>query len=73
MMNDLNTRFPKFYKYLLPLVWAASIATRARMEGRIRHDSALNVILGEMNKFREQCDICYAMIPSACLWFIHGW
>lgn len=36
IMDDLNEKFPRHSKHWLPIVWAASIITRARKEGRIR-------------------------------------
>lgn len=41
----------------LPIVWAASIVTRARKEGRIRDDFAVKTIIDELNKFRGQCGL----------------
>jgi bestrophin, other len=38
-------------------VWAASIITRARKEGRIRDDFAVKTIIDELNKFRGQCGL----------------
>lgn len=39
-------------KHWLPIVWACSIVTRARKEGKIRDDFAVKTILDELNKFR---------------------
>lgn len=41
----------------MPIVWAASIITRARKEGRIRDDFAVKTILDELNKLRGQCGL----------------
>lgn len=41
----------------LPIVWAASIVTRARKEGRIRDDFAVKTLIDELNKFRGQCGL----------------
>lgn len=41
----------------LPIVWAASIITRARREGRIRDDFAVKTIIDELNKLRGQCGL----------------
>ncbi|PNF37152.1 Bestrophin-2, partial [Cryptotermes secundus] len=57
IMNDLNTKFPGHSKHWLPIVWAASIVTRARKEGRIRDDFAVKTIIDELNKFRGQCGL----------------
>lgn len=42
-------------KYWLPLVWAASIITRARREDRVKNDFALKTLIDEVNKFRSGC------------------
>jgi len=60
IMNDLNTKFPKHSKHWMPIVWAASIVTRARKEGRIRDDFAVKTILDELNKFRGQCGLLFS-------------
>ncbi|CAH0759222.1 unnamed protein product [Diatraea saccharalis] len=41
----------------LPIVWATSIVTRARKEGRIRDDFAVKTIIDELNKFRGQAGL----------------
>lgn len=43
--------------FRLPIVWAASIVTRARKEGRIRDDFAVKTIIDELNKFRGQAGL----------------
>ncbi|XP_059607650.1 bestrophin-4-like isoform X2 [Phlebotomus argentipes] len=55
IMADLNSRFPRHSKHWMPIVWAASIVTRARKEGRIRDDFAVKTVIDELNKFRGQC------------------
>ncbi|KAK4886208.1 hypothetical protein RN001_002479 [Aquatica leii] len=55
IIEDLNQKFPKYSKHWLPLVWAASIITGARKEGRVRDDFAVKTMLDELNKFRSQC------------------
>ncbi|GLH15310.1 Bestrophin homolog, partial [Gryllus bimaculatus] len=57
IMSDLNEKFPRHSKHWLPIVWAASIVTRARKEGRIRDDFAVKTIIDELNKFRGQCGL----------------
>ncbi|KAL0271012.1 UNVERIFIED_CONTAM: hypothetical protein PYX00_008258 [Menopon gallinae] len=52
---DLDEKFPRHAKHWLPIVWAASIITRARKEGRIRDDFAVKTIIDELNKFRGMC------------------
>lgn len=60
IIEDLNMKFPKHSKHWLPIVWAASIITRARKEGRIRDDFAVKTIIDELNKFRGQCGVLIA-------------
>lgn len=55
IIEDLEGKYPGLSKNFLPIVWAASIATRARNEGRIRDDFAVKTIIEELNKFRGQC------------------
>ncbi|XP_044748384.1 bestrophin-4 isoform X2 [Coccinella septempunctata] len=55
IMEDLNKKSPTYSKQWLPIVWAASIITRARKEGRIRDDFAVKTIIDELNKIRGQC------------------
>lgn len=57
IMVHLNEKFPRHSKHWLPIVWAASIITRARKEGRIRDDFAVKTIIDELNKFRGQCGL----------------
>ncbi|XP_055378516.1 bestrophin-4 isoform X2 [Condylostylus longicornis] len=55
IVEKLNVKFPRHSKHWLPIVWAASIITRARKEGRIRDDFAVKTIIDELNKFRGLC------------------
>ncbi|XP_047989276.1 bestrophin-1 [Leguminivora glycinivorella] len=57
IMENLNEKFPKPSKHWMPIVWAASIVTRARKEGRVRDDFAVKTILDELNKFRGQAGL----------------
>lgn len=57
IMADLNKKFPKYSKHWLPIVWASSIITRARREGRIRDDFAVKTLIDELNKFRGKCGL----------------
>ncbi|XP_075726453.1 bestrophin-2 [Rhipicephalus microplus] len=41
--------------YWMPLVWASSIASRARKEGRIRDDFALKTVVDEIARYRSNC------------------
>lgn len=42
-------------KYWMPIIWAGSIVTRARKEGRIRDDFAVKTIMDTLNSFRSGC------------------
>lgn len=55
IMENLNSKFPKHSKHWMPIIWAASIVTRARKEDRIRDDFAVKTVIDELNKFRGQC------------------
>ncbi|XP_011297701.1 bestrophin-4 [Fopius arisanus] len=55
IFQSLNSKFPKPSKHWLPIVWASSIVTRARKEGRIRDDFAVKTLIDELNKFRGNC------------------
>ncbi|CAL8116070.1 unnamed protein product [Orchesella dallaii] len=57
IIEELNRMVPGYSKQWLPVVWAASIVTRARKEGKIRDDFAVKTILDELNKFRSGCGI----------------
>ncbi|XP_018406534.1 PREDICTED: bestrophin-4 [Cyphomyrmex costatus] len=55
IFQNLNAKFPKPSKHWLPIVWASSIVTRARQEGRIRDDFAVKTLIDELNRFRGMC------------------
>lgn len=55
IFQHLNEKFPKPSKHWLPIIWASSIVTRARNEGRIRDDFAVKTLIDELNKFRGMC------------------
>ncbi|XP_044254083.1 bestrophin-2-like isoform X1 [Tribolium madens] len=57
IIADMNKKFPNYSKHWLPIMWASSIVTRARKEGRIRDDFAVKTMLDELNKFRGQCGL----------------
>ncbi|KAB7502682.1 Bestrophin-3, partial [Armadillidium nasatum] len=42
-------------KYWMPLVWAGTIVSRARKEGRIRDDFAVKTLTDTINSFRSGC------------------
>ncbi|XP_046997814.1 uncharacterized protein LOC124613197 isoform X1 [Schistocerca americana] len=49
---DQKTSHPKYW---MPLVWAGSIITRARKEGRIKDDFSMKTLIDELNTFRGGC------------------
>ncbi|XP_055691996.1 bestrophin-2-like [Lutzomyia longipalpis] len=55
IIANMNERFPRTSKHWMPIVWAASIVTRARKEGRIRDDFAVKSMIDELNKVRLKC------------------
>lgn len=57
VMESFNTKFKSYSKHWMPIVWAASIITRARKEGRIRDDFAVKTLIDELNKFRGQAGL----------------
>lgn len=40
-------------KFWIPLVWCTALVRQARVEGRITHDYSAQLLLEEINKFRE--------------------
>ncbi|KAH8360857.1 hypothetical protein KR084_009530 [Drosophila pseudotakahashii] len=57
IIRAMDAKFPKHPKYWMPIVWAASIVTRARKEGRIWDDFSLKSMIDELNKFRAGCNM----------------
>ncbi|XP_054735821.1 bestrophin-4-like [Anastrepha obliqua] len=53
----MDEKSPKHRKHWVPLVWAASIVSRARKEGRIRDDVALKTIFDQLDAFRNKCAV----------------
>ncbi|GIY73646.1 bestrophin-2 [Caerostris darwini] len=56
IMEQLKTSHSKYW---MPLVWASSIAIRARKEGRIRDDFALNTLVEAIANYRSLCGGLY--------------
>ncbi|KAG8222326.1 hypothetical protein J437_LFUL001868 [Ladona fulva] len=54
IFEDLN-RKTNHPKYWMPLVWAGSIVTRARKEGRVRDDFSMKTLIDGLCTFRGQC------------------
>ncbi|XP_064540214.1 bestrophin-4 [Drosophila montana] len=57
IITKMDEKFPKHSKYWMPLMWACSIMTRARKEGRIWDDFSLKSMIDELNKFRAGCNM----------------
>ncbi|KAH8376469.1 bestrophin-4 [Drosophila serrata] len=57
IIRAMDAKFPKHPKYWMPIIWASSIVTRARKEGRIWDDFSLKSMIDEMNKFRAGCNM----------------
>ena len=55
IIEDLDRNYPNLCKNFLPIVWAASIVSRARKEGRIRDDFMVKTIIETLNDFRFKC------------------
>ncbi|XP_037818017.1 bestrophin-4-like [Lucilia sericata] len=55
ILKNMNEKFAKHPKHWMPIVWASSIVTRARKEGRIRDDSSLKTLIDSLNSFRGMC------------------
>ncbi|XP_061395812.1 bestrophin-4-like [Musca vetustissima] len=55
IIEAMDSAFPKYPKHWMPIIWAASIITRARNEGLIRDDFAVKTIIDELNNFRGRC------------------
>ncbi|KAH8404513.1 hypothetical protein KR222_009676 [Zaprionus bogoriensis] len=57
IITAMDEKFPKHFKYWMPIIWASSIMTRARKEGRIWDDFSLKSMIDELNKFRSGCNL----------------
>ncbi|KAH8307155.1 hypothetical protein KR044_006066 [Drosophila immigrans] len=55
ILATMDEKFPGHFKYWMPIMWASSIMTRARREGRIWDDFSLKSMIDELNKFRSGC------------------
>lgn len=49
-----------YSKHWMPIVWASSIITRARKEGRIHDDFAVKTLIDELNQFRAKTGLLIA-------------
>ncbi|CAG7705189.1 unnamed protein product [Allacma fusca] len=57
IIDEVNRKCAAYHKIWIPIIWASSIVTRARKEGKIRDDFAVKTIIDELNKFRGQCGL----------------
>ena len=57
IIEELEEKFPGFTKNWMPIVWAASIVSRARAEGRIKDDFSAVKIIEALNLFRSRSNI----------------
>jgi bestrophin-3 len=53
ILADMSTRIKKLY--FVPLIWAVTIITRARNEGRIKTDILMKTCLDHITIFRQRC------------------
>lgn len=60
IIEDLERKYPGYSKNFLPIVWASSIVTRARKQGRIYDDYAVKTLIKSLNKFRGNCGMLMA-------------
>ena len=56
ILEDIKTPHSK---YFIPLVWATSLISRARKEGRIKDDFAVKTLIDEINNFRGSLGTLY--------------
>uniref|UniRef100_A0A6I8NAT7 Bestrophin n=1 Tax=Ornithorhynchus anatinus TaxID=9258 RepID=A0A6I8NAT7_ORNAN len=54
--ENLNS---SYNKYWIPCVWFSNLAAQARKEGRIRDNSALKLLMEELNGFRGKCGMLF--------------
>lgn len=52
LIEELDSEYPSYFKYWLPISWAANLITQARHEGYIQQDECVDKILEELNTFR---------------------
>jgi predicted membrane chloride channel (bestrophin family) len=57
VIEELEAKFPGYSKNWLPIVWASSVVSKARREGRIKDDMTVNAIIEALNDFRSKCNV----------------
>lgn len=64
LLENIDRKYPGYGKYWMPICWAASIASRAREDGRIKDDFALKTIMEELSRFQTKLQnlTCFAII-----------
>lgn len=55
VLEVLDGKFPGYGKYWIPICWAASLASKARDEGRIKDDFALKTIVQLLTEIQASC------------------
>ncbi|KAH3699180.1 bestrophin-4-like [Dreissena polymorpha] len=56
---DLDNVNCKYHKFWVPLVWANTVITNARREGKITSDYGFKFIIEQLADFRDRCSICF--------------
>ncbi|XP_069783260.1 bestrophin-2-like [Narcine bancroftii] len=63
MTRDERKKFESlhspFNKYWIPCVWFTNLVATGRKEGRIKDDSALKLLMEELNTFRAKCSLLF--------------
>ncbi|KAH3692660.1 bestrophin-4-like isoform X2 [Dreissena polymorpha] len=49
----------KYHKFWVPLVWANTVITNARREGKITSDYGFRLLIEQLADFRDRCSICF--------------
>ncbi|KAJ8406216.1 hypothetical protein AAFF_G00304470 [Aldrovandia affinis] len=57
--KKLDDLYSDFNKYWMPLTWFSNLAAQARVEGRVRDDIALRLLMDELNNYRAKCSMLF--------------
>lgn len=52
ILSDINEHYPGNKSWVVPIIWATTITSKARDIGRIKNDYAAKAIIEEINKIR---------------------
>lgn len=52
ILSDINDQYPGNKSWVVPIIWATTITSKARDIGRIKNDYAAKAIIEEINKIR---------------------